>query len=50
MSNCFVQKDFTEISALPEIVSLERLVIRDVGLIHITDIEKKLPLLEALDV
>ena len=50
ISNCFVDKDFTEISALPEIVSLERLVMRDVGLIHITDIDKKLPLLEALDV
>ena len=50
ISNCFVEKDFTDISDLPEMTSLERLVMRDVGLIHITDIDKKLPLLEALDV
>lgn len=49
ISNCFVESDFTEICEMPEIISLERLVMQNVGLIHITDIEKKMPLLEALD-
>jgi len=49
MSNCFIEKDFTAIVDLPELHSVERFVMRDVGLIHLTDIDSKMPMLEALD-
>ena len=49
ISNCFVEEDFTELNAMPDIPSLERLVMRKVGIIHITDIGLKMPMLEALD-
>ena len=49
LSNCFVEKDFTAISDLPDLQSVERFVMRSVGIIHITDIDQKMPMLEALD-
>ena len=49
LSNCFIEKDFTAIADLPDLHSVERFVMRDVGLIHLTDIDQKMPMLEALD-
>ena len=49
MSNCFVDKDFHDINIIPELQNLERLVIREVGLLHLTDISFKFPMIEVLD-
>ena len=49
MSNAFVEQGFQEISAIPDLINLERLVIREVGLLHLTDISVKFPMIEALD-
>ena len=49
MSGCFVERDFQEISGIPGLINLERLEVRDVGLLHLTGISERFQMLEVLD-
>ena len=49
MSGCFVEQGFQDISEIPDLINLERLELRDVGLLHLTGISEKFQMLEVLD-
>jgi len=49
MSACFTEKDLADLSGFPDLFKMRRFVMRDVGLIHTTDLHFKMPLLESLD-
>ena len=49
MSRCFMDDDFKEIKALPDLWDLQRLEMQGVGLIFITGIDRKFPNLISLD-
>jgi len=49
MNSCFIDKDFKDCSALPDLPKMRKLFMRDVGLIYTANMHIKMPNLEVLD-
>lgn len=49
MNSCFTERDFADVSSMPDLFNMKRFFMRDVGLIRTTDLHFKMPLLECLD-
>mmetsp|Transcript_8252 Transcript_8252/g.11433 ORF Transcript_8252/g.11433 Transcript_8252/m.11433 type:complete len:88 (-) Transcript_8252:2269-2532(-) len=49
MNSCFTERDLADVSAFPDMFKMRRFRMRDVGLIHTTDLHFKMPVLEYLD-